>query len=155
MEQTAEASPRDGAPEPAPAAWYARSVVDEYLQNAEAERTRLHAVIATARERLAHADAATGLQQTMARMLADALRDVRDIRGAAEHESARLIAEAQDGPGVGVHRSPTSPATEPAAEPASATPVASNGHAATTEDDFFGSLRHTLNGDVPWGPIAR
>lgn len=71
--------------------WYARSAVDEFLDAAAQERTRLEAVIADANRRADQARAAMGLHHMMAAMLLETHRTLTERRHAAEAEAAQII----------------------------------------------------------------
>lgn len=156
--------------EPAPIRWYSRPALDQYLTDARAERAGLQETIADASERLARANSAIGLHQTMMEMLLESQRDVREIRRAAEAESAQVIAEAervaeqilrrvatqgngnhsQSGSGV-IDPIRCSPAVPP---PSNGRSVHLDGRNGGPDDEFFSYLRGALTEDEPLGPSS-
>lgn len=151
---------RDRAPQADPVGippirWYSRAALDEFLSAAEREQTRLEATIAEAQVRLARANSAVGLHQTMIEMILEAQREVAEIRSAAEVRSGEIIAAGEleadvilrsrpmtVGNGSSAHGSPRVASAPLSAEPSSM----------GTDDEFFSYLRHELDKDEPLGP---
>src|SRR5262245_50216810 len=97
MDPTSGPSPRsDGEQSPSPIRWYSRSALDEFLVAADAERSRLNGLIGGAHSRLARANSAIGLHQTMVEMLIDSQREIGEVRSKAEIEAAAIIARGQE-----------------------------------------------------------
>lgn len=146
--------------------WYSRAALDEFLAAADKEQTRLESTIADAQMRLARANSAVGLHQTMVEMILEAQREVAEIRRAAEVKSAEIITagelEAQAVLRGATEASPRP--TPPSAEVAVDGPVPVDGNhpvaadvttqAAAADDDeaFFSYLKHELDKDEPLGP---
>ena len=86
---------RDAAGGPAAIQWYARSSVDEFLEHAAQERSRLEAVIADATERADQARAAMGLHRLMASMLLETHRQLTERRREAEVQAAQIILQSE------------------------------------------------------------
>src|SRR5215510_10740598 len=80
-----------GDASPPPIKWYARSALNDFLAGAAAERSRLELTLADANTRLASANAAIGLHQTMLDLLLDAQRDILGLRRAAEAEAMEIM----------------------------------------------------------------
>jgi hypothetical protein len=150
-----------------PIRWYSRSALDEFLAAAEREQARLEATIAGARQRLARANSAVGLHQTMIEMMLEVQREVAEIRRAAETQSGQIIAsgeleadailrgattrsngqaKAAGGGGAATVTVDAPPVVAPVG------PVDSGVRPQTDDEAFFSYLRSELDKDEPLGP---
>lgn len=149
-----------------PIRWYSRTALDEFLAAAEKEQARLEATIADAQMRLARANSAVGLHQTMVEMILEVQREVAEIRRAAELASAEIIAagelEAQAVLRGAAEAQPRRTVADGAVTADGRVPVGGNhpsivgvGTATAPGDDdeaFFSYLKHELDKDEPLGP---
>lgn len=92
MEAASSSLPPSDDAAPPSIHWYARSAVEQFLSEVDAECTRLRATIVVANERAARARSTIGFNQTMVDMLLDAQREVREIRSQAESVAAEIRA---------------------------------------------------------------
>jgi len=135
------------APAPAAARWYSRAAFDEFNVAADAERARLEALIADASARLARADAAVGLNRTMAEMIVDSQRELQEIRRRAERTAAEILAGDAPAPAPAPVPPPAPVAEAPVAERLTAVfvdPDESLEPLRPADDDYFARLKDTL-----------
>ena len=157
-----------------PIRWYSRAALDGFLDSATQERARLETVIADANARLARANSAVGLHQTMLEMLLESQREIRAIRQNAEAEAAEIIArgdaEAEAALRVAPARSTNgagsangSGSTNGSGSPNGAAPSASErpadpsgvpGVDSPEDADFFAYLKGALDGRDERGPLG-
>ena len=129
---------------------YSRAEVDDFLDAAARERSRLETEIADADRRVREARSAIGMHRVMVAMVLDAQRELTEVRRAAEREADAIIAAAELDAQQGVSAAPIGPVTHmvdlTAAEESPAT-VAESG-----SDEYFEFLRGALADDGPLGP---
>jgi hypothetical protein len=74
---------------------YSRAEVDEFLQAAAAERSRLESEIADARSRIGRARSAIGMHRVMVAMLLETQRELTEMRARADAEAEAILAQAE------------------------------------------------------------
>jgi hypothetical protein len=128
---------------------YSRATVDEFVAAADAERVRLKAAIAEAKERQAKSRSVIGMHRVMLAMLLEAQEELhsrrRDAEAAAEEVLRRADAEAE-AILAAVHSTPTYVA-EPQFVPSNMTPP-------VPEAVIAAELAVALPTDTPVEPIA-
>jgi hypothetical protein len=75
---------------------YPRGAVDEFVAAAQAERTRLEAIISDAEARLRRARATIGMHRVMVGMVIETQREINEMRSDAERRAATILADATD-----------------------------------------------------------
>jgi hypothetical protein len=159
---------------------YTRAEVDEFLQAAAAERSRLESEIADARSRIGRARSAIGMHRVMVAMLLETQRELTEMRAHADVEAEAILAQAErDAAMILAGSAPAAPGATTSAPPAIADPastpivsapaavpeidlsgpdpkiaMSATGDGEGDRDEYFDFLRGALADESPLGPGA-